>query len=208
MGVRSDSCIDFAQHPLHPSRILRRDHQDLKPVIGAFHGDAGRIVHMKIDAESGRKFRWSPQTDRPLVPVQVDDAIDRNPETGEPGFQILRRAARRRIEPNLATSSDQSGHEGPGTTAEPFGVSPATPPGNVLFGGNGGVTNQGIVDIERDSHATTIFVYCVCKLGNRITIDTSLAQTGGARRRVRSINQAWVPVAAGPVASSAGWLRT
>ena len=42
-------------------------------MVGAFHSDAGRIIHMQVDPEGGRKLRWPAQTDRPLVPGLVDD---------------------------------------------------------------------------------------------------------------------------------------
>lgn len=113
---------------------------------------------MQVDTEGGRIFRWSSQTDRPLVPIQVDDALDRDPEAGKPGLQVPWTAAGRRVNPDFATTSVQLGHERPGAMTEPFGIAPATPPGNVLLGRDGGIANQGIVKVKGNSHASTLFV--------------------------------------------------
>lgn len=63
-------------------------------MVHAFHGDAGRVIDMQVDAEGGRILRWPTQADRLLVPGLVHNSLNRNPETGEPGFQIPWGAAR------------------------------------------------------------------------------------------------------------------
>lgn len=147
-GGSSGSARPLHSVPARPNPSLPMRPRVPRTGIRAFHSDAVGVVHMKVDAEGGRRFRWSPQTHPP-----------------------------------------------------------AAPSGDVLFGGNGGVTNQGIVDIQRDSHTSTIS-FSVWAGRPRMTTGALLAQTVGARRRIRSISHAWVPVAAGPVASSSGWLCT
>ena len=78
--------IHLSQHFFRPIGIVRLDHQYGKLMAFAFHGDAGRIIDMQIDAKSGRKFRRPTQTDDLLVPFQIDDPLNPNAETGKPGF--------------------------------------------------------------------------------------------------------------------------
>ena len=46
--------LDRGQHLLHPIIRRRLDDADVEPVLLALNGDAGRIVHMHVDAERVR----------------------------------------------------------------------------------------------------------------------------------------------------------
>lgn len=86
------------------------------------------------------------------MPRLVDHSFDGNAKALEPGFQIAARAMGSGVNPDSATSLQQRLHECFGATTEGFVVTPAVPPGDILLSRYGRRTDQGIIDIERDSH--------------------------------------------------------
>ncbi len=158
---------------------------------------------------SGRVFRWPTQADRPFMESPIDHPFNRNSHASEPGFQVVRGGY-----PNWCKSKSDSLFES--TLSSAHGNRDGAVRGTAASMTTSGRVAQWARKARKSAyhrcrkkraHIHHLMMFKINRLRDR-SRRIALNQTTAARRRVRSINQAWMPVAAGPVASSAGWLCT